>query len=156
MTTEAPDHAQVRVIAPLAFALAFCVGASLKLVIPLPALSGAARWGVGFALLAPALLIGASALFAMRRAGTSPNPHAASTALVEAGPFGFTRNPMYVSMVLASAAFAVLLRVTGALLALPLAVIAVEAWVIRPEERYLAQRFGESYAGYMRRVRRWI
>jgi protein-S-isoprenylcysteine O-methyltransferase Ste14 len=92
----------------------------------------------------------------MSRAGTSPNPHVASTALVETGPFRLSRNPLYVSMVLVFCGLACLLRTPWALVLMPLAIAAVQVWVIVPEELYLAQRFGDGYAAYRARVRRWI
>ena len=38
----------------------------------------------------------------------------------------------------------------------PLVILALTRLVIGPEERYLAERFGASYAGYRARVRRWL
>lgn len=38
----------------------------------------------------------------------------------------------------------------------PLVMIAVYRLVIRPEERYLTQRFGRAYLEYSTHVRRWL
>jgi protein-S-isoprenylcysteine O-methyltransferase Ste14 len=156
MSETALDHAPVRVFAPIIFAVEFAIGAFIQTWWPLRAPHGSYRWLAGAAPVATGFAIGFSALATMRRAGTSPNPHVATTALVEAGPFRFTRNPMYVGMVLIFLGLAVLLRSTWSAVLLPLAAIAVDRWVIRPEERYLAQLFGEPYVAYMRRVRRWV
>ena len=156
MTEAAPDHAPVRVVAPIVFAAAFVLGALLQRLIPLPTLAGPPRFTLGAVLIAIGLAIGFGALRVMNRAGTSPNPYVASAALVEDWPFRFSRNPMYVSMVLIFAGLAVLLRQTLALIALVPAVFVIQGAVIAPEERYLAQRFGASYAAYRARVRRWL
>lgn len=154
--TVALEHAPVRVVAPILFAAEYVIGALLGYVRPLPAPGSPARWIAGIALIAPALAIGIASLATMNRAGTSPNPHVASAALVERGPYRVTRNPMYVSMVLIFAGISLMFRATWSLVLLPLAVVAVDRWVIVPEERYLMQRFGDAYAQYRARVRRWI
>ena len=156
MTENALDHAPVKVFAPVVFAAEFVIGALLQTRFPLPAPSGALRWSAGAALVALGLAFGLTARALMVRAGTSPNPHVASQALVDSGPFRLSRNPLYVSMVLVFCGLACLLRTTWALVLMPLAIVAVHAWVILPEERYLAQRFGDTYAAYRARVRRWL
>jgi len=91
-----------------------------------------------------------------KRAGTTVKPFEDSTALVTSGVFTISRNPMYLGMVVMLFGVAIGL---GSLvsLAVPLAF----AWMlsvrfIRPEERRLAQLFGEQYNEYQRRVRRWL
>jgi len=150
------DHAPVRIVAPILFAIEYLTGALIGMVWPLPAPGSPARWFAGGALIVPALLFGIASLVTMRRAGTSPNPHVASAALVERGPYRMTRNPMYVSMVLIYSGVACLFRATWVLVLMPLAVLAVDRWVIAPEERYLLHRFGDAYSAYCARVRRWI
>jgi protein-S-isoprenylcysteine O-methyltransferase Ste14 len=150
------DHAPVRIVAPILFAIEYLIGALIGMVWPLPALGSPTRWLAGGALIVPALLFGIASLATMRRAGTSPNPHVASAAMVDAGPYRLTRNPMYVSMILIFAGVACLFRATWVLVLMPLAALAVDRWVIVPEERYLTERFGDSYAAYRARVRRWI
>jgi protein-S-isoprenylcysteine O-methyltransferase Ste14 len=150
------EHAPVRVLAPVVFALAYAAGALLGRWWPLPAPAAPGRWLLGAALALPGLAIGIAALATMRRAGTSPNPHVASAAMVETGPYRFSRNPMYLSMILIYAGLGCAFRALGSVAVLPLAALAVDRWVIVPEEQYLTERFGDSYAAYRARVRRWI
>jgi protein-S-isoprenylcysteine O-methyltransferase Ste14 len=156
MNTTALDHAPVRVFAPLVFAGEFVIGALLQSRAPLAAPAGALRWSLGLALIALGLAFGLTARSLMSRAGTSPNPLVPSTALVETGPFRLSRNPLYVSMVLVFGGLAFLLRTPWALVLMPVAIAVVQVWAIVPEERYLAERFGDAYAAYRARVRRWI
>lgn len=99
-----------------------------------------------------------SGILAFRKARTTVNPLSPdkSTAIVQGGPYQFTRNPMYLGMALFLLAYCVYL-------ANPVSVAAVVAFVayitrfqIIPEERLLLRKFGEPYASYTRSVRRWL
>lgn len=68
------------------------------------------------------------------------------------GPFRFSRNPIYLSMLLVHAGVAVFLNAPWILLATPLLAGALQAGSIRPEERYLEGKLGDTYRA---RVRRW-
>ena len=92
----------------------------------------------------------------MRKAGTNIRPDKPSTTVVTAGPFGFTRNPMYLSLCLLNTGIALLVGgLFPLLMTLVLAVI-LHSGVILREEHYLAKKFGADYDSYRRRVRRWI
>jgi protein-S-isoprenylcysteine O-methyltransferase Ste14 len=93
-----------------------------------------------------------------RRAGTTVNPLRpdAVSSLVSGGIYRYTRNPMYLG-------FALVLLGWAALLAHPLALFGVPAYVvwadrtqIPREERSLAALFGDEFARYCARVRRWL
>ena len=117
--------------------------------------------GVVGAALALAALGGAVALagtLEFRRAHTTVNPLAprrAST-LVTRGIYRVTRNPMYLGMALVLLGWGCWLAHPLALLCVPLAMAYLQRFQIRPEERLLHSRFGEAYARYCRRVRRWL
>lgn len=99
------------------------------------------------------------ALWAIRvfvAAGTSPNPTRPTSALAFAGPYRFTRNPMYLGLSAASAGVAMFWNALWPLLGVPLAMALVTRFVIAREERYLASRFGAPYVDYTRKVRRWL
>lgn len=100
--------------------------------------------------------LAAWALGVMLRAGTNPDPHRAATALVEGVPFRFTRNPIYVGMVLFHAGVACLLQSGMARATLPGLAAVLHYGVILREECYLERKFGEVYRGYRARVRRWV
>lgn len=100
--------------------------------------------------------LGAWGAVLFRKTGTPVIPTEKPTALVNDGPYRFTRNPMYLGM-------AVLLGGVGILMAglLPLLVIPVflgllTSQVIRREEQTLAQSFGEAYQRYVAKVPRWL
>ena len=63
---------------------------------------------------------------------------------------------MYVGMTIAYIGAALLLNSVWPLLLLPVAVLTIDRYVIPREERYLRGKFGDEYAAYVRRVRRWL
>ena len=126
---------------------------------------GMVAWGgTGEGWLVPALLLvllgglfGFGALLRFRRQGTtlSPmRPEQAST-LVTGGLYRLSRNPMYLGLVCWMMALACYLGGSGVWLGPLLLWGWLDRFQIVPEERALRARFGEAYAEYCRRVRRW-
>lgn len=101
-----------------------------------------------------ALLVGARSRFV--QAGTEVRPWKPTTALVLNGPYRLTRNPMYVAMTLLYLALSLWVDRLGPLLVLPGLLLTIHYGVILREERYLFRLFGDSYAHYRQRVRRWV
>ena len=119
-------------------------------------LASVARAVVAVPLLALGAALIGGALGRFRRAGTPAQPWKPVSALVVAGVYKLTRNPMYLGMLLIYLGIAVALDSVVALaFAVPLVPV-VQTGVIAREERYMAGRFGTDYAAYRTRVRRWI
>ena len=113
--------------------------------------------------LAVALILGlaglgliASALGLFFQSKTRPEPWRGSGFLVAAGPYRFTRNPMYLGMILVALAVALAFSSVAAALLTLLAALIVDRVVIRREEAYLTRRFGKDYLAYREKVRRWL
>lgn len=157
MSTE-KDRANVRVFPPALPLATLVVGTALQRVLPLPVmqLPAPVRRSVGGVIVIGAILLGGSAVFLFRRSGQSENPWKPTTSIVERGPYRFTRNPMYLQMVLLCIGFAILLSNPWILVLTPLCAWALQRFVIRHEEAYLKRKFGDDYRAYTRRVRRWI
>lgn len=97
-------------------------------------------------------------LLAFRRSRTSINPMKPGKAstLVTGGVYRVTRNPMYVGLALLLAAWAVHLSTLWPFLGPVLFVLYMNLFQIGPEERVMRGKFGEAYAAYASRVRRWL
>jgi len=87
---------------------------------------------------------------------TTIRPFKVSRALVTAGAYRLTRNPMYLGMVLVLIGTSLTAGSASVWVVPLLFVWAIDRRFIRMEEAMLAERFGEDYAAYRRRVRRWI
>jgi len=148
-------HVEV-VPAPLIFLALLVVGLMLNRDIPIRFLPSSLAHVAGIVAAAGSLLVGGSAVISMRRAHTSPNPRTPTRALVETGMFRYTRNPLYLSLLGLYTGIAVYANDLWPILLIPLLVVLVEGWVVKPEETYLEQSFGDAYTSYKRRVRRWI
>jgi len=107
-------------------------------------------------LIAAGLMLDGAAAFTFRRAGTAVEPWKPSTSLVAAGPYRFSRNPIYVGFTLAYVGFAVGMDSPMALAFLFPCLIVVDRFVIAREERYLEAKFGDAWRAYARTVRRWL
>ena len=116
------------------------------------------RLGIALALVCLGLGISVSGVVAFRRARTTLNPIKASSAsaLVSSGIYRYTRNPMYLGLLIALFAWAVYLSRPLALLFLPVYVLYITRFQIVTEERVLSSLFGTAYSAYRERVRRWL
>ena len=91
-----------------------------------------------------------------RRHRTTIRPFHRSTALLTTGVFRFSRNPIYLGMVLAMLGVAINAGTLSALLVPPLFALGLYVGFIRREEIVLQQRFGDAYQTYCQTTRRWI
>jgi protein-S-isoprenylcysteine O-methyltransferase Ste14 len=80
----------------------------------------------------------------------------AASALVTGSIYRLTRNPMYLGFALVLFGWALHLAHPVALLGVPACVLWIDRMQIPREERALATLFGEEFARYCARVRRWL
>ncbi len=92
----------------------------------------------------------------MLRAGANLPTHKPSTVFVSHGPYQFSRNPIYVAMLLLIIGIACWLNSAWFLLVVPVFVGLMNSGVIVREEQYLSRIFGAEYEEYCTSVRRWV
>ncbi len=104
------------------------------------------------------IVIATIAILSFRKAQTTTNPLEPESVeqLVTNGIYQLSRNPMYLGATLILLALAVYLRNSMAFVAMPLFMIYLTLFQIRPEERILAEKFGEEFESYRKAVRRWL
>jgi protein-S-isoprenylcysteine O-methyltransferase Ste14 len=88
--------------------------------------------------------------------GTHSNPYRPTKALVMTGVFSVSRNPIYVAFLLFVLAFALLANSLWFVISASVLLLVLHFGVVKQEERYLREKFGDSYEQYCSRVRRWI
>lgn len=113
---------------------------------------------LGWGLIGVAVLMDFWSLGLFFRAHTTFNPmHPERTrALVTTGPYRYTRNPMYVGMLVILTGWALVLGSVTPWLCLPLFVAVLTVQQIVPEEKRLAETFGNAYLAYQQRTPRWL
>lgn len=104
---------------------------------------------LGFALVLWALML-------FRRSGTASSPTAQATALVTSGPFCFSRNPMYLGVVVILLGIALWVGSLPMLIAPTGFFVFLSVLYIPREEQQLRKIFGDAYDAYTTKVRRWI
>ena len=141
---------------PFVYLAAILGGVALHLAWPL-------RWlpvGLGVWLGAPLVLCSFALFFASTRqfktAGTPVPGNEPTIVIVQAGPYRFSRNPIYLAFSVLGVAIACWLNSAWLLGTLAAAVTLMSLIVIPREERYLERRFGAKYLEYKTRVRRWL
>ena len=92
-----------------------------------------------------------------RREGTEIKPTSATNAkLVIRGPYAFTRNPMYLGLVIISLGIAFWVGAIW-MFAAPVLTFATANWVHIPfEEAKMRRQFGAAFDDYTRKIRRWV
>jgi protein-S-isoprenylcysteine O-methyltransferase Ste14 len=94
--------------------------------------------------------------FLFSKTSVNPMKPEKTQVLVTSGMYRFSRNPMYLGLLLLLTGWALYVGALSALLLLPLFVLTITKMQIQPEELVLEELFGQSYLEYKSTVRRWI
>lgn len=113
---------------------------------------------IGWSLIGIAVLNDLIALVLLLKARTTPNPIKPQNSkhLVTTGAYRFSRNPMYLGMVVILLGWGLILGSGSSFIIIPLFMWVLTAMQIKPEETILTHRFGVEYSDYQQRVRRWL
>lgn len=154
--SEKKDTPNVIAPPPLIFLSGLILGGIITWFNPFPIMPG----GLGV-LLGNLLVLGGIAVIAiiflqMRKAKTNIEPWKPTTKILDTGFYGYSRNPIYLGMVLIYLGVTCLANSIWFLPFLPFCLLIIHYGVILREEKYLEGKFGEDYLDYKKRVRRWI
>jgi len=144
---------------PIIYLSAIAIAIILDYLVPLPWIAEPLSdmlFIIGILLVLAAIALEWTAIRTLKRNKTTVRPDRASEHLVTEGPFGITRNPLYLGNSLLMIGIGL---IVGSLWFLVLSVIAgfvTQKAAIEGEERHLDIRFGKRYRDYKQRVRRWI
>ena len=154
----APSDDNPGVIAPppLIYMAGLIVGYAIDYLWPAPFLPAAVQFSVGGALIVAGLVLALTAMRLFSRAGTNLRPDRLSTELVLEGPYGFSRNPMYISLTLTHLGIAIAVDSAWMIAMVIPVLIIMNQGVIAREERYLERKFGDDYRRFKQSVRRWL
>ena len=150
------DHAGVVLPPPLIYVVFFIAGMGLEHYFPLARIAAATGRVLGALFGFSCLALTTWSVKRFWASGTSIVPIRPTTALVIEGPYRFTRNPMYVGLLLLYLGVACWFGLLWPLLLAPGLVWVMGTAVIGREERYLERKFGDEYRRYQTRVRRWL
>lgn len=112
----------------------------------------------GLVLLFLGIAIDLTALGQFFKQKTTPNPLSPDKAksIVISGLYHFSRNPMYLGMLISLTGWTLYQGNLTGTMCLPVFVLIINQMQILPEERALKVKFGDSYLSYLSQVRRWL
>ena len=113
---------------------------------------------LGFIIIFAGLMIIFIAARHFKKANTTINPTKPENAsvLVSKGIFSYSRNPMYLGMLLIIIGFSIIHNLMAVLVIMPLWVIYITNFQIIPEEEAMEVIFKEDFLNYCKKTRRWI
>jgi protein-S-isoprenylcysteine O-methyltransferase Ste14 len=88
--------------------------------------------------------------------GPGPEAWKPTPEMVVSGPYRFSRNPMYLGLTCIQIGLGLALNNLWISLLAAFSLLAVHFIAVLPEERYLTEKFGESYRSYLVKVRRYL
>lgn len=148
---------ELKVHPPIILALSLCLayGTSQHLpLLPVPEFLVAASWFIGLI----GVVVALAGIWQFHQAKTTVDPTKPEKAsqLVTGGIYSVTRNPMYLAMQLIIIAAIFKFGNFLAFVVLPLFILYITQFQIKPEERIIEGIFGDEYLAYKNRVRRWL
>ncbi len=109
-----------------------------------------------FFVLGVLIAINSVSLFTKYKANISPLDLNSTTHLIDTGIYRYTRNPMYLSLLLILIAYFFYLGNPLSIWGIFFYYFMTTKFQIKKEEKLLLKQFGNQYQAYMHRVRRWI
>lgn len=150
-----PDHPDLPLKPPLVFLFTIAVGVLIHHFWPRSARPDG--WAAaGIALVVLAVLLVTWSAWTFKRHQTEVVPWKPTRVIVDAGPYAFSRNPIYVAFALIQMGLGLWADKLAVVLMVIPALAATSVLIIAKEEEYLERKFGDVYREYMGRVRRWM
>ncbi|MEE2526737.1 isoprenylcysteine carboxylmethyltransferase family protein [Hyphobacterium sp. HN65] len=150
----------MRPIIPPPVILTFYIGIvfGIDVFSPLDFLLGEARLPIATLLFLSGVLIALLGVREFHRHKTTVHPLKLDkvSAIVTSGIYQWTRNPMYLGMLVGLFGIVAWSQDLLALVAPAAFIVTLNRLQIRPEEHAMREMFGEAYESYCRRTRRWI
>jgi len=89
---------------------------------------------------------------------TTVHPHTPekTSTVVDTGVYAYSRNPMYIALILIQLALALYLGNIACFAVIPFFIMYITQYQIKPEEEILTKRFPLAYQAYCKKVRRWL
>jgi protein-S-isoprenylcysteine O-methyltransferase Ste14 len=94
--------------------------------------------------------------YLFRQKNTTIKPYQESSYLVREGLFHYSRNPIYLAMIIALIGVWIVLGSFTPLLIIPIFTVLIQEMFVKEEEKILEEKFGEEYQAYKTLVRRWV
>jgi protein-S-isoprenylcysteine O-methyltransferase Ste14 len=157
-STASTDSAAISIPPPIFFFVCLGCGILLEyfypiLLINLPLVPRVIVSGIFIMI---AICFAVTGFFTLIRNKTTFDTSKSTSKIVTSGVYRFSRNPLYFSLLLLLSGVAILLSSFWLFLAIPILYILFLFKAVKPEEKYLSQKFGEEYLYYSQKVRRWI
>lgn len=157
--TDDAAHKKGWQIFEVVFGVPFLAAIGLQRFLPIALPAGVPTFVlivVGVILVLSGIMLVARTRQEFARYGQPTDPGQATSKLITTGVFAFSQNPLYLGGVLFLAGISLVFRLTWGVILLVPSIIACHSILIVPEEKYLAEKFGEQYREYTATVHRWV
>ena len=152
-----PEVANLGIVRPpVVYLSTIALGLLLHFMWPAPLVAGSMITLVGATITVLAIAVFTLAVRTMRAAGTPVPGNQPTVTIVRTGPYGFSRNPIYLALSVFQFGLSLWINSVAVLIMLVPAVALMRFVVIPREERYLETRFDSEYLRYKASVRRWL
>jgi len=140
------------------FLVAFSIAMALHVIAPLSLffIDTTLLRFIGIVLLLVALILNTLALTAFKAHATPHAPFATPTALITTKIFAYSRNPVYLALVIVEVGFGFIVDSGWFFVMALMLFVSLNRYIIPNEERILQESFAEAYAEYKQRVGRWV
>jgi protein-S-isoprenylcysteine O-methyltransferase Ste14 len=152
-------HKSGWVITEVVFGIPFLLSIAVQFVIPLSLPQGILRQAlmiIGIVFIAIGIGFIVLARRELARFSQPTDPGRPTSKIVTTGVFSISRNPLYLGSTMMLFGIALTFNMPWALIALLFSIIVCYSVLIVPEEKYLAEKFGDEYREYTTSVRRWL
>ena len=102
------------------------------------------------------IIFSAIILFKKYQTTLTPLNPSNATKLITDGIYKFSRNPMYLGLLLVLLGISIIINLTGGVFLIPLFILYLNFFQIIPEENAMIDLFKDEFLDYKKNVRRWI
>jgi len=148
----------LKIIPPIQLIISALLMLALSYYLPVLQFTLSIKFILILVLFSIASIIGLLALYDFYKHNTTYHPHTPekTTTVVNTGIYAYSRNPMYLALVLVLTSFAIYLENIGSFTVIPSFIWYITQYQIKPEERILTTLFNDDYCDYCANVRRWL